>query len=307
MKLQAAPLIITSCTTRKRGGGGAVVLPPRNYLDMASVVRAWKSELRCSRARVRLSELYGGRSFAEARAVAKAVHGDLWIVSAGLGLVPADSSAPPYNLTVSGGEGSIRPLLKRFSAPTSVWWEGITSGDRRLSESLNSHPGVTALLALPSSYLELISKDLSAVHLDAAANLRIFTSLAGAKAVPLHLRSCVMPYDERLESSRLAGTQADFAQRALRHFVCELDAVQLSVESATERVLQAMSTLQRRALPPRSRQTDEQVRELIRQSWGACGGSSSRLLRHLRDDLQVSCEQGRFSSLWRGVRTEMCA
>ena len=42
----------------------------------------------------------------------------------------------------------------------------------------------------------------------------------------------------------------------------------------------------------------------MREHWDAVGGSSSRLLRLFRDDLNIACEQGRFAALARVIRAE---
>ena len=43
---------------------------------------------------------------------------------------------------------------------------------------------------------------------------------------------------------------------------------------------------------------------MLHKSWESHGGSSTRLLRYLRDEALVACEQGRFRSLWHQVRAE---
>ena len=119
------------------------------------------------------------------------------------------------------------------------------------------------------------------------------------------LRRCVMPYDERLEGhERFAGTRSDFPQRAMRHFVEELDGQYLDVERANDAVETAMAQLKRPVLPQRARKTDEEIIKLIRSQWMTHDGSSLRLLRYLRDEALVACEQSRFRGLWHRVRAE---
>ncbi|EJY58328.1 hypothetical protein PACIG1_5859 [Pseudomonas aeruginosa CIG1] len=48
----------------------------------------------------------------------------------------------------------------------------------------------------------------------------------------------------------------------------------------------------------RRRASDEEVKALLIAAWGTHNGSSTRLLRYLRDDALVACEQSRFRSLW---------
>jgi hypothetical protein len=164
------------------------------------------------------------------------------------------------------------------------------------------------LVALPASYLRLVSDDLAAIDAETWQRLRIFTSKAGLKTVPGELTPCVLPYDERLESiPGFDGTRADFPQRALRHFVLELRGHSLTLSDAHSQVDRALAELKPRAIPVRARRTDQQITDLIRTHWPSCGGNSARLLRQLRDQELVACEQSRFRDLWRLVKAQQDA
>ena len=115
-----------------------------------------------------------------------------------------------------------------------------------------------------------------------------------------------MPYDERLESlPGFTGTRADFPQRAMRHFVSQLIGHQLAAKAAFHAVEQALSVCIAPTVPTRRRLTDDEICVLIRKGWTKCGGSGARLLRYLRDDELVACEQGRFAILRRQVAEQM--
>ena len=54
--------------------------------------------------------------------------------------------------------------------------------------------------------------------------------------------------------------------------------------------------------PPRffrSPRTDVEIADLILANWERAEGKSSRMLRVLRDDLDIACEQSRFARLFR--------
>lgn len=155
----------------------------------------------------------------------------------------------------------------------------------------------------------MLALDLAKVRPDEAGQLRIFTSPAGASEVPASLRSAVMPYDDRLESvAAFAGTRADFPQRALRHFIECLDGTAASLEASRAMVENSLNAYELRQIPERRRLDDEQVKALIIQRWDSCQGRSAQLLRALRDQELVACEQGRFAQIWRELRHEMtCA
>ena len=229
----------------------------------------------------------------------------MFIVSAGLGIVSADQDVPAYDCTVSPGS----PLSRTLAAdgvPSSRWWTWLTQNEPNpLSRLLRDVP---AYVAMPASYIRLVRDDLSQLEEEHANRLYIFTSVAGSKEVPAHLAKNVMPYDERLESlSGFAGTRGDFPQRALRHFVHALDGHRLPLEQSRDRVLDVLASLNRRQQPARIRMTDDQIRKVLLAQWASHAGSSTRLLRHLRDEALISCEQGRFARLWQALDAELQA
>jgi hypothetical protein len=117
-----------------------------------------------------------------------------------------------------------------------------------------------------------------------------------------------MPYDERLESlPGHAGTRVDFPQRAMLHFVSELDGHCLDLEAGRHAVVTALDGLAAREIPARVRMDDAQIATMLRRHWTEHGGSSTKLLRFLRREAQIACEQGRFRDIWRGIKVEMNA
>ena len=256
---------------------------------------------------VTVSDLYLGRTVVDAKSVANICDGKLMIVSAGLGLVDGQNMAPNYQLTVVGGGGSIRPWLLRNKYLPREWWYALNSALGKIapiSSRINKAvPGDLFLLALPSTYIELVADDLSWVQPDKTEHVRVFTSTAGAELLPRNLLESTMPYDDRLEGvSGYAGTRSDFPQRAMRHFVEELQAHESSASAGSIAVRKVMADSRVRLVPRRTKLDDSEISKLIADNWGASGGSASRLLRVLRDEHLVACEQSRFSSLWRQVR-----
>lgn len=174
-----------------------------------------------------------------------------------------------------------------------------------LASLIEGAPDTTFLIALPSSYISLVKTDLETVTPGCRQRLFLFTSSFGASLLSPDWQINVMPYDDRLEATRRAGTRADFPQRAMRHFVADLQAVDLSLSQATSRVQSVMTALTAPLSPNRERKTDEELRSLLLRNWARCGGSSSKLLRFLRDEALVSCEQSRFRGLWLSLRAQM--
>jgi hypothetical protein len=153
----------------------------------------------------------------------------------------------------------------------------------------------------------MVEPDLLELPQNVRMRLRLF-GLGIRGQVDPRLESFIMPYDERLEdlSSGFRGTRSDFAPRALRHFA-EVVLVEHPRESADQHravVNKALAAWSVPETPTRPRISDEQVKALIRQHWADVSGQSGRMLRLLRDDLSVACEQGRFRALFQLVRQE---
>lgn len=303
-------IVVTNCTARKRP-----VAPPVSFPDVVpstldDMVSAWVSAAEASEPRREARHLYLGRSFSDARLTARATDGALFIVSAGFGLIAAEQQLPNYCLTVSDGAGSIRSHLLAVGASPSQWWSTLRRelGQPSLSHLVTRTQINCVLLAMPSSYLAMVSQDLAGLPRRYVDRLRIFTSSAGADAVPTHLTAAVLPYDERLERiTAYSGTRADFPQRAMRHFVEVLGAHRMPLSQAVSAVETALAGMERPKLPSRAKAADAEIAALLRARWHEHGGSASRLLRFLRDDALVACEQSRFSGIWRSVKADIAA
>ena len=169
---------------------------------------------------------------------------------------------------------------------------------------MHSRADSVVLISLPAGYVDLIASDLGHVRPSVVDRLRIFTSRPGRDRLPPALRRAALPYDDRFEASSRSGTKADFPQRAMRHFVEDLRAAVLPLEAGHHKVLESLAPLEAPRVPDRQRKSDDEVEQLISEHWERFSGRSTRLLRFLRDEANVACEQSRFKSLWHSVRTE---
>ena len=302
--------IITNCSSRKRNNGVDPLVPSLiGTVGIKDLLNEWLKQIKRSQVRVAPLDLYQGRSIAECRFAARLTAADFYVISAGLGLVSANDQVPNYSLTISEGNGSLQRWLSAQGATSMDWWNGLSDAmgtPTPISSLVNSQSDNSRILiALPARYMEMISADLALVHQNRLEIVRIFTSNAGIKHVPSRLLETVMPYDERLEGvANHDGTRSDFPQRALKHFIAHLHAQELSMEDARKQVLAAMTKSVKRTIPTRVKAPDERIAELIRTHWNSYDGSASKLLRFLRDDANVACEQSRFSGIWRKIKDD---
>jgi len=299
-------IVITNCTARKRVGVPLALMTPAPASEgLEGLISCWRQVLAAQQPSIAAGDLYVGRSINDAKAAATVLDAQLFVISAGLGLVSADQLVPGYDLSAGGNSAGLPALLETRNAAVTDWWRELTQG-QGLNQLMRDAPTAVVLLALPADYLRLISADIASLSSADATRLRIFTSPHGRRVLSQRHDLPIIPYDERLESlPGFAGTRADFPQRALRHFVSQLRGHLLTGEAACDAVKQALSVCIAPTVPTRRRLTDDEVCSLIRKGWEKCGGSGARLLRYLRDDELVACEQGRFAILRRQVAAQM--
>ena len=303
-------LVIATCTNRKRkpihDSLHMAALPPAPIADL---VGDWVQRVIAAPEAFPAREIYGGRSFREARIAADLLDAQMMVVSAGLGLISAEARVPPYACTVliSSPDSIVARVVGDYSV--AEWWRSLGEASP-FSQSLQQAALETDGLicaALSDAYIDMIAAELCALSDDLLTRLRLFTR-APLSRVPPVLRSFVMPYDDRLDGpdSLVRGTRGDFAGRALHHFaqfiVHKND--NRSSSEHSEAVLAAIAGWRMPTRFDRRRLEDSALLELLREHWQAEQGSTARLLRRFRDHLGVACEQGRFASLAHQVRNE---
>lgn len=298
-------LIIANCTNRKRATQSHPVRARDLSAGSVSVVAAeWIKVLSGSDERRPLTTAYCGRGFSEVLGAAKSLEATLLIVSAGLGLVDANTAIPHYDATISGSSDD-NVLGKINNGDPTLWWKAVCELSP-FSTNLTTESYDLVLIALSRPYFPLIAPDLISLDATEREKIRLFLSVP-ANELPQQLRDCLMPYGSRFDHDEgpLPGTKSDFTQRALRHFVNTLVEANAQRENAAlhhARVERELSNLSAPARPVRQRLDDPQIAALVRHHWNDVRGSSSRMLRYLRDTLNVACEQKRFQEIFNEIR-----
>lgn len=307
-----SPILVTSCSSRKSVQHGerlhAADLPNGDLDYVGQVWRAWLKDHHCW---LPATDMYCGRGFQEARKASKVASTEHWIVSAGLGLIAEVEQIPAYDLTVSGtGGNQIRKKIERDKFTVQRWWGELVKRrkpHRTLTRLVERNANSTVILAMPTSYLSMVVDDLRELDANGRARLRIIGP--PEKAVPSFLRPYWLPYDQRLDGpgSPLPGTRSDFPQRAARHFletiwpVTESGSVSLHAKAVQD----YLASLPYPSTPKRKQLDDQNIILLIRRLWSRAEGKSGRMLRLLRDEEQVACEQGRFKQLFQKAKEQM--
>ena len=306
-------IVLTNCTAKKNSRLPVLEFDVQlNDASINEVSKRWLNLVRQAKGTLPAKEVYVGRTVKDALVAAQILGADVFFVSAGLGLVKQDRLIPAYNLSItpnqrptrSSNAPSLPTILAEKSVSPAQWWT-LLNRNKTILDALSLSKTTFVWIAIPSSYVALIQSDLLQIPSEILKNVRIFTSPAGAESLDSNLRGVCLPYDERLNSVlNSTGTRNDFPQRALLHYLNCLNGEDLDLEEGKKRVLNFLSKHKIREIPLRKKKTDAEIVSVIKKYWGPSKGSSSRLLRVLRDDLKISCEQRRFSNLWRYVHNQ---
>lgn len=312
--------VIVTCTKRK-----SVDIPDRlkfrrvRKASIAMKVDLWRRRLESARVdSVPVRDIYSGDHWSIARSMENApsfrgARVQLWVASAGYGLVALDDPLKPYSATFSREHpdsiGTKSAGDDRSSTYRS-WWELMSNWDgparcrpRTIAEIAANNPNAPLLVIASDNYLTAVENDLQ----HALAELRdpdllsIFS--AGCKSLN-GLAEHLVPYDARLQNV-VGGALRSLNMRAARKAIAECRR-----SLPTLPVLRKKFTRLERDLPELERierepMTDTEAKRFIiqelRKNPDAC---HTPLLRKLRDGGQA-CEQKRFARLFREVREQI--
>lgn len=300
-------IVITTCTNKKK-------TPVEDRLEARNLAKgtlkeishAWRTGLKEPRITLPANEMYLGRAFLEARRAHEIAGGELWIISAGLGLVRDDEKIPGYDLTISGGSpNSIRERILDGNFTLAAWWSEINRlrrPKRSVSALLAQNPRQLVLIAASSSYFQLIQQDLLSATDAQLQKVRII-GCESTDNIDDRLRPYVMPYADSLdgEGSPIPGTKADLPQRALYHFASEIakKAPKASAEEHSESIRTSLAHVKQQEIPQRQRMSDDEIVSSIIEYWDEAGGKSQEMLKVLRKKKGIACEQSRFGRLFK--------
>jgi len=309
--------IITACTNRKK-------IPPSSLLcannlpvgDQNDLLYSWKKRVNESpySDRIPVTSLYAGRGFFEILKTIKNNHKiQLWVVSAGLGLVNGEEKVPSYNLTISPStRDSIQnKLIDGMQFDYRSWWHEINSklnyNDNHLSSLIKARKDTIFVISLPKSYLDFVASDLFSLDERSLSRVR-FLGSNSISFVPEIAKDFVMPYDERFDGpeSINPGTRSDFFQRITRHFVeCILPYNLSATHKEHAKTVQDFLLPMRLPLRvKRAQKTNKEIEKIIKKNWDECAGSSAKMLRILRDNELVACEQSRFAIIFKQLKLQ---
>lgn len=314
--------IVSSCSDGKRGSIAASHRM-RSYRQAGidARFRAWWSTITnadgSSHDALAASELYTGDHWAVSRDLPARAHQQgmaarLWVLSAGYGLVAADTPLLPYAATFQPRHEDSVSRVTGIAQITEqrAWWKLLTSQSydgketpRSISDLAQRSPeGVILLIASPS-YLFAVEDDLlNALPQFSDGGLVIVSSAARGLSPELEKRRVASNAQLR---KLVHGSLLSLHARVARWLIQTEAEHRFDMHSVQSMVAKASSSVPLPTRYDRTPSTDEEVRRFLRARLHSVPRNShTRLLREWRSSGRA-CEQGRFRSLFFELQEQM--
>lgn len=303
--------LVLSCTNRKHAVPGA---HPRlrdvRGKDVASRASNWIETIESVEPQVPASELYAGEYWVAALALAEECRRhsltQVWVISAGVGLVKLDDHVPAYAATLASGHPDSVARGGEGRDAREAWWLALsawggprgTTGPRRLAD-LDTADGSTVIVCAGRTYLETVASDLVALQAKSSEDRLLLVSSGGS---PAGLEPAWLSVAGQLRM-RFGGSMSSTAARVSRGAVERL-APSGKLSASATRALIAEWVEESAPLPHFDRKplSDAELARWIERDLDRNEGATnpSASLRRLRA-AGSACEQGRFGRLFSQV------
>lgn len=305
--------VVVACSSRKNLA--APLLLRAEALrsgNLGARAKTWISRLTRTQAEsLPAKELYAGEHWHVVRSLdevglAAGLEVEVWVASAGYGLVRWDHRLKPYSATftpshpdcvVPNSPGSHDGKSRQWWRQLSGWQGPEPHLPRSIATLADRDPGAPLIVALSAPYLAAVRDDVIEARDRHPNNLVVIS--AGTRVVA-GLGSSLLPADGRLQA-HFGGTRRSLNARVVRWLIQNWPEHRL----VPDRVILSLMALGASAgaftRPARKPMTDSQVVEYIEQQLRDGPVSKTALQRRLRGSGNA-CEQSRFSVLFGTVR-----
>jgi hypothetical protein len=304
MPTDSTLILITNCAATKRIAAGEPVLLRKWNGSVCQRFHWWRSAIEKQVPTIAARECYAGDAWTQAIAAEKVSpsRSQLWVISAGLGLVSADEVISNYSATFVNNE--LDSVAADLRGKIDWWnllveWRRKSTGIGCITDLASVNPKSVLIVAVSSSYFSVVKDDLISARAALASPDQLLVISAGTRPVK-SLGVSLLPIDARFENL-VGGARATLNARMLRHIVQEkrngrIRAPQISEYlSAVATTLDSPRSFERRPLD------DKQIAAFIRKrSKSVPRFSASALLRILRDQ-GLACEQKRFHRIYKTI------
>lgn len=310
--------VIVSCTNRKRFESvPQTCVRSVGANDLGTRLAIWKRNLRSAvTPGHRADGVYMGDHWSVVRTIpevarAAGLRVQLWICSAGYGLISPETEIKAYQATFARGEDDfIGAGLKEDEHTLHRWWEGVCSyrfpmrgqAPRTIAGIAAAFPRTPILVALSADYLNAVAEDLARVLARSYFHDHLAIVSCGTRQPHATWKHHLLPCDASLACT-LGGTLTSLNARIARYLVQSVTKTELTIDSLT-RATASMTRSRGTAAPSRIPQSDTNVAAFIRNGLTQFpDASKTRLLQEFRRRGQA-CEQKRFGAIYARVRNE---
>lgn len=285
---------ITHCSALKATPSDAVLNGP--VMPQKQLAKNWCSKVLKAQKSLNAANLYTGRGY---RLLVGKIPKEqrLFIVSAGLGLVDCETVIPSYDCTIAAGSETSLSKYVEGKICLSDWWNSISKSGFSDGKIADIQPDADfILISLTSNYLDLVAEDLRNTN-----TVKIIFVGPKVKLPDLGADVIRAPYTDAFDGpdSPMPGVKSDFAQRCHADFISRLKKygdVTFALQSVSHdmKIWNAPKRLNNKSFD------DAEILRLIHEhkdKFTAIG----KLHRFFRHELNVACEQKRFTKLYRQV------
>ncbi len=233
---------------------------------------------------------------------------EVWIVSAGYGLVPISANLESYNATFSSGSDDSVVRSKADQRDNQAWWGLLTSrqnrnlpGPQNLTELALQNTSAPMIVALSKVYLQAVRHDLTSAA--KAMGKKADLMLVSAGTPPGGLEEVQLPCDARFLTS-LGGSRISLNARVADRIIATSGQHEFDSAKVRDLLQKDLDHSEDILRYHRRKQTDSEIQDWIRTRLDN-DYSCSSLLRELRDG-GFACEQRRFARLYGEIAEENC-
>jgi hypothetical protein len=295
-------VLVVACSRRKH------LIPPADLL-LSSInappeqrLVEWKRRIREVEARRRRAhDLYAGdhwRAVCEAYRLTRqySSRAELWVISAGYGLISSDKLIKPYGATFATHTADSvwrGPADGDRERQLRDWWRALPH-DAALSDLVEGEEGAL-VIAAGTQYVTVLGPDLlNLVQSDGCPD-RLSVISGGSKG-----QHAALPVTGSLRSA-VGGTHAALNARLLRLLAADAPTHRWKRSAMDASLRRLNDAIPRVTRPARIAMTDSELAIRIQEMRNHTPQiSRTTALRHLRNG-GIACGQGRFAAIWAGT------
>jgi hypothetical protein len=298
--------LVVTCTNRKATTAPAS-LQARSLTGTSIISRAkiWSDRLSGRTDGIPAATLYKGDHWSVIQSIASsrgALKVNVWIASAGYGLISPRSRVVAYAATLAGRHPDSVALS---SDERRLWWTSLTTSPvrvlplepRSLRQVASKYSSSPLIIAASPEYIDAMADDIlsASARLDSPNLLSVLCRAGGA---PTELEQFAVALNASF-ASELGGALTSLNARVVRWLV-SFGTADLTRSTVKRYVGQLAERCTARTVPKRARMSDAEVVLVIKREQRTQHRSRSALLRVLREK-GYAVEQARFGKIYNEV------